>query len=208
MKSQDIWRHIHTERSALADTFSGFSSDQWAAPSWCAGWSVKEAAGHVLAAAEQTPPNFFKALTLAGFRFDVFTERDAKRLGSLHPDELIRRLRARTTTTNHPPAPITAMLGEVVVHGEDIRRPLGLRHQPSVAALVAIADNYKNTNLLIGSKRRIAGLRVRATDSEWVCGDGPEVCGPLASLVLAMAGRKGALGDLSGDGLGVLSDRM
>jgi hypothetical protein len=100
------------------------------------------------------------------------------------------------------------MLGEVVVHGEDIRRPLGLRHQPSVAALVAIADNYKNTNLLIGSKRRIAGLRVRATDSEWVCGDGPEVCGPLASLVLAMAGRKGALGDLSGDGLGVLSDRM
>jgi uncharacterized protein (TIGR03083 family) len=208
MESDEIWRHIHTERSALADTWSGLSSDQWAASSWCTGWSVKEAAGHVLAAAEQTPPNFFKALTVAGFRFDVFTERDATRLGSLSPDELIHRLRVRTTTKNHPPAPIVAMLGEVVVHGEDIRRPLGLPHQTAEAALVAVADNYKNTNLLIGSKRRIAGLRLRATDSEWACGNGPEVSGPLASLVLAMAGRKGALADLGGDGLRVLSERV
>ena len=39
---------------------------------------------------------------------------------------LVARLRARTTTTNHPPAPVMAMLGEIVVHGEDIRRPLGI----------------------------------------------------------------------------------
>ena len=161
MKVEDIWRHIHTERSAMADTWSDFSDEQWATPSWCAGWSVKDTAGHVLAAAEQTQPNFFKEMVAAGFRFNVFTDRAAKHLGALSPSELVRRLRARTTTKNHPPAPIVAMLGEIIVHGEDIRRPLALTHQPAEDALVAVADNYKKTNLLIGSKRRVTGLGLR-----------------------------------------------
>jgi hypothetical protein len=75
-----------------------------------------------------------------------------------------------------------AMLGEVVVHGEDIRRPLGLVHRSREAALVALADSWKKSNLLIGAKRRVAGLRLRATDANWVHGDGPEVTGPLSSL--------------------------
>src|SRR5665213_1913560 len=55
--------------------------------------------------------------------------------------------------------------------------------------------------------RRIAGLRLRATDSNWVHGDGPEVSGPLISLILAMTGRKGAHPDLSGEGLTTLANR-
>ncbi len=120
---------------------------------------------------------------------------------------LVRRLRARTTTTNHPPAPVMAMLGEIVVHGEDIRRPLGLSHKSPEAALVAVADTWKKSNLLIGAKRRISGLRLRATDVEWTHGEGPEVFGPLQSLILAMTGRKGSHADLAGEGLGVLANR-
>src|SRR5277367_6149285 len=162
MKSQDIWKHIHGERSHMADTLTGLSADQWRAPSWCEGWSVQEVTGHIVAAAEQTPGNFYKELLAAGLRFSVFTERGAKRLGALAPDELVRRLRARTSTTNHPPAPVMAMLGEIVVHGEDIRRPLGVsRHQAPEAALVALADSWNKSNLLIGAKQRIAGLRLR-----------------------------------------------
>ncbi len=100
-----------------------------------------------------------------------------------------------------------AMLGEIVVHGEDIRRPLGLDHQYAEGALVAVADNYKKTNLLIGSKRRIAGLRLRASDCDWGSGEGPELSGPLASLIMAMAGRRGVHGDLVGDGLPILEAR-
>ena len=207
MKTQDVWTYIHAERADMADTWSGFSAEQWAAPSWCEGWSVQDAAGHVLAAAEQTPLNFYKELAAAGFRFNVFADRGAKRLAALSPDELVRRLRARTTTTNHPPAPVIAMLGEIVVHGEDIRRPLHLRHQYPEAALVAVADNYK-TNILIGSKRRIAGLGLRATDCDWAYGDGPELSGPLVSLILAMAGRTDALSDLAGEGETILAARV
>jgi uncharacterized protein (TIGR03083 family) len=146
-------------------------------------------------------------MAMAGFRFDVFTDRAAKRLGTIGPDELERRLRARTSTTNHPPAPVMAMLGEIVVHGQDIRRPVGLDYQPPEAALVAVADSWKNSNLLIGSKRRIAGLRLRATDARWTHGDGPEVSGPLLSLILAMTGRKAVHPDLKGEGVPELASR-
>ncbi len=207
MKPAATWAHIHAEREQLAGTWAGLSAGQWAAQSWCQGWSVQDTAGHVLAAAEQTPVNFYQELASAGFRFNVFTDRGARSLATIGPDELTRRLRARTATTNHPPAPVLAMLGEIVVHGEDIRRPLGLEHRPPEEALVAVADSWKNSNLLIGAKRRIAGLRLTATDSDWATGDGPEVSGPLVSLILTMTGRKQAHQDLTGEGLAVLAAR-
>jgi uncharacterized protein (TIGR03083 family) len=207
VKSDEIWKNIHEERLQLVDTLAALAPGQWSTDSWCEGWSVQQTVGHVVAAAEQTPANFYKELIAAGFRFNVFTDKAAKRLGSLGPDELIGRLRARTTTTNHPPAPVMAMLGEIIVHGEDIRRPLAIEHKYPNAALIALADSWKRTNLLIGAKRRIAGLRLRATDNEWTYGDGPEVSGPLVSLILGMTGRKGAYRDLEGPGVDTLRSR-
>jgi uncharacterized protein (TIGR03083 family) len=208
MRREEIWKHIHAERIALVETLTTLDDHQWATPSWCAGWSVRETAGHVLAAAEQTPANFYRDLAAVGFKFHAFTTKDARRLGALEPSELIQRLRARTTTTNHPPAPVMAMLGEIVVHGDDIRRPLGIRHQSEESALVAVADSWKNSNLLIGAKRRIHGLALHATDTDWSHGAGPAVTGPLQSLVLAMVGRRGSHVDLSGDGLELLTSRQ
>jgi uncharacterized protein (TIGR03083 family) len=207
MNSQQTWQYIHSERAALADTLSGLSTDQWSSATWCGAWSVHEVVGHVVAAAEQTPLNFYRELIAAGFKFDVFAERGAKSLAHVAPEELVRRLRARTTTTNHPPAPIMAMLGEIVVHGDDIRRPLGLVHHSPETALIAVANSWKNSNLLIGSKRRITGVQLRATDVDWMHGTGPEVVGPLQSLILAMTGRKQSHPDLTGDGLTILASR-
>jgi uncharacterized protein (TIGR03083 family) len=207
MKSHDVWQNIHDERREMVRTWSGLSPEQWGSDSLCSGWTVQQVAGHIVAAAEQTPLNFYKDLARAGFKFNVFTERDATRNGAAGPAELIRRLEARTTTTNHPPAPVIAMLGEIVVHGADIRRPLGLSHRPSDEALVAVADNWKKTNLLIGSKRRIEGVRLRATDVDWSHGEGPDVNGPMLSLLLAMSGRKIFLNDLSGEGVPTLDAR-
>jgi uncharacterized protein (TIGR03083 family) len=207
MKSEQTWKYIHAERADLAQTWATLSPSQWATASWCDGWSVQDAAGHVVAAAEQTPGNFYKELAQAGFRFDVFTDRGAHRNGAAGPAELTRRLQDRTATTNHPPAPVLAMLGEVIVHGEDIRRPLGLKHEVPEGALVAVADSWKNSNLLIGAKRRIAGLRLQATDADWAHGDGPEVRGPLVALILGMTGRQAVHLDLAGEGVATLAAR-
>jgi uncharacterized protein (TIGR03083 family) len=98
-------------------------------------------------------------------------------------------------------------LGEVIVHSEDIRRPLGIEHDYPVDALTRVADFYKGSNLVIGTKKRIAGLQLKATDVDWAHGEGPEVTGPMVSLLLAMAGRKEAVADLSGAGVQTLSSR-
>ena len=208
MKSDEVWKSIHAERVEMVRTWSDLTPEQWASSSLCAGWTVQEVAGHVVAAAEQTPHNFYKDLARAGFNFNVFADRDAKRIGASGPAELIRRLQLRTTTTNHPPAPVMAMLGEIVVHGADIRRPLGLTHRPSDGALVAVADSWKKSNLLFGSKRRIQGLRLRATDVAWSNGAGSELAGPTRSLVAAMSGRNVLSRGLDPRRVAVLASRL
>jgi hypothetical protein len=59
----------------------------------------------------------------------------------------------------------------------------------------------------LGAKKRIAGLRLEATDADWSTGEGPLVRGPLLSLVLAMTGRSVALADLDGPGVAELGRR-
>src|ERR1700722_3374186 len=120
------WQLIHTERKSLLATLERLDAEQWTVASLCSGWNVRLAAAHILAGAEQTTANFMKRMAANAFRFNTMIDRDAKRLGALEPPQIIARLRARISTTNRPPAPVAAMLGEIVVHGEAIRLPLGL----------------------------------------------------------------------------------
>jgi len=203
----DAWPMIRTEREATADLLDSLSPEQWAAATLCPAWSTKEVAGHMIASAELTPPAFFMGLTKAGFRFNRMVDTDAHRFSAGDPGALGPRMRAGAVRTTHPPGPVLAMLGESVVHAEDIRRPLGLRREYPEASLVALANFYPGSNLLIGAKRRVAGLRLRASDAEWSMGDGPEVDGPLLSLVMVMTGRRVALDDLTGDGRAELVGR-
>jgi hypothetical protein len=59
----------------------------------------------------------------------------------------------------------------------------------------------------VAAKRRIDGLALRATDADWAHGSGPEVSGPILSLVMVMTGRQAALGDLSAEGVATLRAR-
>ncbi len=204
----DTWRMIHGERRALAETLAGLSLEQWSSPSLCAGWDVKITAGHVLAGAEQTWPRFFAGMATSGFRFNRMMDRDARALGALETSEIVDRLAARTETTNHPPAPVVAMLGEIVVHGADIRVPLGLPYRPQDDIVCGCLDMYKDATFPVGAKARTRGLHLVATDSAWTSGSGPEVTGPAMSLLLMMTGRAEGLDDLEGAGMTLLRDRM
>jgi uncharacterized protein (TIGR03083 family) len=201
------WTLIHAERRALAEDLSGLTPDQWAQPSLCTGWSVREVLAHMTATAKTTPAKFFPGLIGSGFKFNSFVAKAlSNELGSSGADTLAN-FRTILDATTHPPGPTMAMVGESVVHGGDIRRPLGITHAYAPEALMKAADFYKSSNLLIGAKKRIAGLTLRATDVEWSNGSGPEVTGPMASLVLAMCGRSLALDDLSGDGVTAMRGR-
>jgi uncharacterized protein (TIGR03083 family) len=208
MTSTEPWTLIHTERRALAADLEPLSDGQWSTPSLCALWSVHQVLGHIVATAKMTPPRFFAGLAASGFRFNSFTASCVDRETKGPPRETLAHFKDQINATSHPPGPVTAMVGEVVLHGEDIRRPLGIRRDYPTETLVTVADFYKGSNLLLGTKTRIAGLSLRATDADWSTGAGPEVRGPMISLLLGMTGRSAGLSDLSGDGLATLRSRI
>jgi uncharacterized protein (TIGR03083 family) len=208
MDDAATWKLIHRERAAMADTLSTLTPAQWTTPSLCGGWSVRETAAHIVLGSEQTTPHFMARMAASGFRFNHMMDRDARRTGLQPPDELIARLRACVTTTNHPPAPVKTMLGEIVVHSDDIRRPLGLAGDTSPDAIVACLEMYKAASFPLGTRKRIEGLRMVATDLDWSHGQGPEVTGPGMPMLMAMTGRASGLDGLAGEGLATLRGRM
>jgi uncharacterized protein (TIGR03083 family) len=102
--------------------------------------------------------------------------------------------------------PDVGLLAEVVVDAQDIYRPLGIPPDIPESHLRAVADFLKRASGF-GTKKRIADLRLVASDMDWTHGDGPEVTGPAEALVMLMAGRLAAMGDLAGEGKPTLARR-
>ena len=205
--SSDIWPVVHAERRALAADLEGLAPERWQTASTCAGWTVHDVLAHMVATAKETPARFFTGLAGAGFNFGRFTAKriDAEKAGG--PEATLAAFRAVETSTAAPPGPTTSWLGEALVHAEDIRRPLGIAHAYPLESVTAVTEFYAGSNVLIGGKRRVSGLTLRATDTDWSHGSGPLVEGPALALMVATTGRKAALADLTGPGVEILRTR-
>ena len=46
--AMDIWEVLADERRATADLLAGLTEEQWAAPSLCPAWTVKDVAVHLV----------------------------------------------------------------------------------------------------------------------------------------------------------------
>jgi len=207
MATESPWPTIHAERQALVDDLRSLDQKAWDSASLCEGWSVRDVVGHITATARLNPPAFFAAMAKAGFRFHRMTANNIARETAGTTQDQLAALSGLVNASTSPPGPVDAMLGEIIVHSEDIRRPLGIAHQYPVTAVTRSADFLARSNLLIGGKSRVASVTLTATDTDWSHGSGPEVSGPALSLLLAVAGRRPALDDLSGPGLDLLRGR-
>jgi uncharacterized protein (TIGR03083 family) len=207
MAKVEVWPTVHAERRALAADLEGLSDAQWDTQSLCSEWTVRDVLAHMTATAQITPATFFPKLIGAGFSLKRLQAKDIARLRGASGAETLQNFGSVIDSSKSPPGPKDTWLGEVIVHAEDIRRPLGIKHQYPAEAAIQVADFYKGSNLVIGSKRRIAGLTLSATDADWSHGDGPEVTGPMAALISAMCGRKQAIDDLAGEGVATLRAR-
>lgn len=203
----DIWPTIHTEREALATDLEALRGDQWSAPSLCSEWTVRDVVAHMTGTAKITPPLFFTKLLVSGFSFARLQAKDIALERGDSPADTVARFEAAMPSVKHPPGPVDSMLGETIIHSEDIRGALGIHHDYPTDAVVQVADFFKGSNLIIGAKRRIAGLALRATDADWSHGTGPEVAGPIMTLLMAMTGRTVTADDLRGDGAATLRAR-
>ena len=88
-----------------------------------------------------------------------------------------------------------------------VSRPLGISHAYPPAEVARVITYYSKLNPLLGAKRRIAGLTLQATDTDFSLGSGPAVEGRAISLLMATAGRTSVLDELSGPGVPVLRER-
>jgi uncharacterized protein (TIGR03083 family) len=203
----NIWPTIHSERGALADDLADLRDDQWQTQSLCTDWTVHDVLAHQLATAEMTPPKFIGKFAAAGFNFDRFAAKEVAREGAGGPAATLAAFRAASGRTSAPPGPKPTWLGEVIVHGEDIRRPLGITHTYPMADITSALNLYAHSNAIIGGKRRVTGLTLTATDTDFSTGSGPAVQGPALALLLAASGRKSALDELTGPGVDELRKR-
>jgi uncharacterized protein (TIGR03083 family) len=205
--ANDVWPVVHAERRSLANDLAFVPPPQWETPSLSEGRTVLQTLAHMIATAQMTPPQFLAKMAASGFRFERMASREIERESAGGPTATLERFRAVADRSSGPPGPSTSWLGETLVHAEDIRRPLGLEHAYPVDAVTRVIDFYAGSNLLIGGKRRVAGLTLRATDGDWSRGDGPVVEGPAMALLMVTAGRPAALEDLEGPGLDTLRSR-
>jgi len=203
----DLMPMVHAERASLADYLDTLTPEQWAAPTWCEKWNVQELVAHLTAAGNITAPHFFAGFVKAGFNFDKTVDTDLRNYAQGSPADVRARYDAIITSNRKPPGPAYVALGEVMVHGEDIRRSQGARGEHPAEHLVTLAELYKKTGTPLHAKKRVIGLKLQATDVDWSTGEGPEVTGPCMALILAMVGRTGALADCDGPGVETLRAR-
>lgn len=203
----DIWTTIAAERKALADDLTGLTPSQWDVKSLCTEWTVRDVVAHLSATAAMNPPKFVVNMAKAGFNFDRFANGQIAKHRGPDAAATLTTFRGLQNSTSAPPGPKVTWLGEIVIHGADIRRPLDIPHTYPPEAVRQVAEFYTGSNLLIGAKNRIGGLTLNATDDYWQHGQGALVEGPLLSLLLAMTGRGAACADLSGPGVPTLRSR-
>jgi len=202
----EIWALIHTERAALADDLADLTTEQWATTSLCTELTVREVLAHLTSSASLNPLRWMAGVIRCRFDFDKqVAMRLAEQLGAT-PAETLARFRNIIESTTKPPLPVLAMLGETIVHGTDIRRPLALRRSHPIETLTHVANYYSSTDLVVLAKGRIGGLRLEATDGPFTAGTGAPVKGPTLALIMAMTGRTTFNDDLTGDGVAILRE--
>ncbi|GAA3698307.1 maleylpyruvate isomerase family mycothiol-dependent enzyme [Zhihengliuella alba] len=210
MKQQDdeLWALAHAERAALADDLAGLSAEQWRHPTLCGAWNVEDVVAHLTAAASIGQWAWIRSMVGARFRPDLHNQRRLEEHRGATPEETLARFRGVIGSTTAPSGHTPAYLGEVLVHAQDIRHPLGLDHSPSVEALTPVAEFFAANDFTVSSRKTAAGLELRADDGPFAAGSGPAVSGPTLALVMAMAGRAVYLEQLDGPGLPTLRSRV
>jgi uncharacterized protein (TIGR03083 family) len=200
-----VWAAIDSQRLDLADLLDDLSPEEWEQSSLCAGWRVRDVAAH-LALAQTGAGRAAVDLLRARGSLQRMIHGTAVRHAVLPPGRLVEQIRGMAGSRRTAPGvtPLEPLL-DVLVHGQDIAVPLGRpRPMPIDAATTAatrVWDMPWPMSTTFAPRRRLAGLRLVATDAGWAVGEGDPVEGPVQALLMVLTGRTAAVRDrLSGSG--------
>ncbi len=206
----EIWKAERDEMLELAEQLTELDDEQWNSPSLCAQWRIRDVLAHLTAGAAGA---FSVGAILGGmvrhrFNYNRWIAADGQVRGQQDPQILLKALQNVAVNRKELSGSRSVRgLMHVLVHGQDICRPLGMRRDLPEARLVPAADFVSEDVHIFGAKKRIAGLTLMATDMDWSHGRGPAVLGPAEALLMMMAGRSAALDDLLGAGKALLAAR-
>jgi uncharacterized protein (TIGR03083 family) len=210
MVDVELWDAERAEMLDLAERLAVLDTEQWNSPSLCVEWRVRDVLAHLTAGAQGAfgVGAILRGMLRYGFNYNRWVAADGRERGQQDPAVVLSDLRNAAANRKAKPGarPVRGLM-HVLVHGQDICRPLGITRDLPETHLVPVADFVKDDVHIFGAKKRIAGLRLKATDMDWSHGNGPEVTGPGEALVMMMAGRLVALDDLSGEGKAALVAR-
>jgi uncharacterized protein (TIGR03083 family) len=198
-----LWSTVSSERLSLADTLAALTPEQWTAQSLCTEWSVRDVAAHLA----MTPTAPTLTTILAGMirsHGDIWAfGRDIARDYAKRPTAAIIAELRRTAASRHL-SPLTnpdnALL-DVIVHGQDITRPLNIDRPIATDVGLAAFNRAWSMGWPFHARRRTRGYALIATDADLTVGSGTPVEGRLGDLLLLITGRRAAaLPGLTGPG--------
>ena len=208
MDDAQIFDAIADERRVLADVLDGLDKTQWATQSLCGKWDVRGVAAHLLGPTVTGIPEILWLVLRARGNFEKSNMALTDRVVARYGDRLPQMLRDNADHRFTPPGtgPVAPMT-DLLVHGQDIRRPLGIERSFDADRQRAALDFLNSP----ASRRGFAPLRVPvrwvADDVGWssgpASGDLPTVTGPAEAVMLSLTRRPVAVEDLSGDGVDV-----
>ena len=203
MDVDEVWRHTHEQRRALAALLRDLSEEEWAVASLCEGWSVRDVAAHVMRSATVTPVEMAVALVRFRGRYNTLVAEDARRAARRPVAELVAQFDRHDGSRRRPfGTAVTDPLLDVLVHSQDIAVPLGRPHPMPIAPAVVAARRAQRLSFLFTDSARRRHLEIRAIDADFVAGAGPLVEGPMRAVLLLLTGRTAAaLPGLSGPGV-------
>ncbi|HEY0167045.1 MAG TPA: maleylpyruvate isomerase family mycothiol-dependent enzyme [Jatrophihabitans sp.] len=205
---QAYWAAVRTVRLGVADLLDSLTVAEWDAPSLCRGWRVRDVAGHLSSVPTITTWSMMRVGPRAGFNPNRINTVVALRHGSRPADQIVGAIREHASE-RHVARVLDARncLFDAIVHSQDIAIPLGREFAVPAAFSREGLERVWAMGWPFNARRRLAGLRLTATDTDWTVGAGPEVAGSALSLLLLLTGRASTVVDsLNGPGVPSLSN--
>ena len=215
MDEDDLWAAIDEQRARTADLLATLTEAQWQQPSLCPGWTVRDVAAHLTLQQVSLGEILRSAIRHPGCLggLNRMIRITARNSAARPTDLLIADIRAMIGSRRHNVG-VTSLetLIDILVHGQDIAVPLGLRLEaPPDATATAVARvwSYGGKGMArVFDTIDLAGLRPEADDIEWSAGQGRTIRGPVLAILLLLTGRRVALQSLYGEGADVLRQRL
>jgi uncharacterized protein (TIGR03083 family) len=188
------WSAVRTMRLRIAGLLESLSPAEWNAPSLCRGWRVRDVAGHLALIPVITTWDMLAVAPRAQFNPNRINTLLAVRQGSGSSDEIAAKIRQHAGERRTAKVLDTRnSLFDAIVHSQDIALPMGRDFPVPVEYSREGLQRVWAMGWPFNARRNLAGLTLRATDTAWTVGTGPEVAGDALSLLLLLTGRSTAV---------------